>query len=81
MGKAFSLGQVSNHDNQCDALGSLLPDHQRLTPLGKWLRRMSLDELPQLLHVLKGDMSVVGPRPLLMEYLPLYTAVKPVAMT
>jgi lipopolysaccharide/colanic/teichoic acid biosynthesis glycosyltransferase len=59
--------------NEFDSEGNLLPDSQRLTAFGQFLRATSLDELPELWNVLKGDMSLVGPRPLLMEYLPLYT--------
>jgi lipopolysaccharide/colanic/teichoic acid biosynthesis glycosyltransferase len=59
-------------NEKTDALGNLLPDEQRLTSAGNWVRRLSLDEIPQLINVLKGDMSLIGPRPLLMEYLPLF---------
>lgn len=57
-----------------DASGQLLPDAQRLTKLGSFIRKTSIDELPQLINVLKGDISLVGPRPLLVEYLPLYSS-------
>ena len=56
-----------------DVTGKLLPDAQRLTPVGSFVRKTSLDEIPQLINVLKGDMSLIGPRPLLVEYLPLYS--------
>jgi lipopolysaccharide/colanic/teichoic acid biosynthesis glycosyltransferase len=59
--------------DETDKNGLLLPDNKRLTSFGKWLRATSLDELPELWNVLKGEMSFVGPRPLLMEYLPLYS--------
>jgi lipopolysaccharide/colanic/teichoic acid biosynthesis glycosyltransferase len=72
-GRAFTLLKFRTMTNQRDANGALLPDGARLTTLGRFLRRTSLDELPGLLNVLKGEMSLVGPRPLLMEYLPRYS--------
>lgn len=72
-GGAFCMYKFRSMSNEVDASGALLADNLRLSRLGNWLRSTSLDELPSLWSVVKGDMSMVGPRPLLMEYLPLYT--------
>lgn len=71
-GKPFEMIKFRTMKDAMDAQGNPLPDSERLTPFGKMLRSTSLDEMPELWNVIKGDMSVVGPRPLLMEYLPLY---------
>lgn len=73
-GKPFNMMKFRTMRNAFDEAGRPLPDSERLTPFGAKLRATSLDELPELWNVLKGDMSLVGPRPLLMEYLPLYSA-------
>jgi lipopolysaccharide/colanic/teichoic acid biosynthesis glycosyltransferase len=73
-GRAFALIKFRTMRDLCDAEGNPLSDDQRLTPVGRVLRSTSLDELPELLNVLKGEMSLVGPRPLLVEYLDRYTA-------
>ncbi len=73
-GKPFRIWKFKTMTDARDARGDLLPDAQRLTAVGKFIRKTSVDELPQLVNVVLGQMSLVGPRPLLMEYLPLYNA-------
>ncbi|MFX1825293.1 sugar transferase [Acinetobacter sp. AS5] len=73
-GKPFEMIKFRTMKDAMDANGNPLPDSERLTPFGKMLRSTSLDEMPELWNVIKGDMSIVGPRPLLMEYLPLYNS-------
>lgn len=72
-GKVFTLYKFRTMTDERDACGTLLSDEVRLTTFGKWLRSTSLDEIPEFWNILKGDMSLVGPRPLLIEYLPLYS--------
>ena len=72
-GKIFKVIKFKTMTDECDSKGNLLPDEQRLTKVGKFVRSTSIDELPQLINVLKGDMGLIGPRPLLPQYLPLYS--------
>lgn len=72
-GRPIILRKFRTMTDGCDAAGNLLPDAERLTKFGSFLRSTSLDELPELINILKGEMSLVGPRPLLTQYLPLYT--------
>lgn len=72
-GKIFKVIKFKTMTDERDSSGNLLPDEQRLTPIGRFIRSTSVDELPQLINVLKGDMALIGPRPLLVQYLPLYT--------
>ncbi|MEZ4900314.1 MAG: sugar transferase [Spirosomataceae bacterium] len=71
-GRVFSIVKFKTMNDKRHPNGELLPDNERLTTIGRFIRKTSLDELPQLINVLKGEMSLVGPRPLLIEYLPLY---------
>ena len=71
--RPFELLKFRTMTNQRDASGALLPDAQRITAFGRWLRATSIDELPELINILRGEMSFIGPRPLLMQYLPLYS--------
>ena len=72
-GRVFSIVKFKTMNDRTDMEGNLLSDDIRLTAAGKWVRKLSLDEVPQLLNVILGDMSLIGPRPLLVEYLPLYS--------
>jgi bacterial sugar transferase len=72
-GKMFKVVKYKTMTDEKDSNGNLLPDEERLTPIGKFIRSTSIDELPQLINVLKGDMALIGPRPLLVKYLPLYS--------
>jgi len=75
-GKIFKVVKFKTMNDRKDKNGALLPDSERLTAIGRFIRKTSLDELPQMINVLKGNMSIVGPRPLLVEYLPLYNDIQ-----
>jgi lipopolysaccharide/colanic/teichoic acid biosynthesis glycosyltransferase len=72
-GRMFKVIKFKTMNDKRNSSGELLPDSKRLTPVGRFIRSLSIDELPQLINVLKGEMSLIGPRPLLVEYLPLYS--------
>ncbi len=74
--RIFKIIKFKTMTDQKDSDGNLLPDDQRLTNIGNFVRKTSLDEIPQLLNVIKGDMSLIGPRPLLIQYLPLYSRIQ-----
>lgn len=74
--RSFQIIKFKTMTDKRNAEGKLLPDNQRLTTIGKWIRKLSLDELPQLINVLKGEMSLIGPRPLLFKYIPLYSPIQ-----
>lgn len=74
--KIFHIIKFKSMNDKKDKDGNLLPDSERLTPVGNFVRKTSLDEIPQLINVLKGDMSLIGPRPLLVQYLPLYNPIQ-----
>jgi lipopolysaccharide/colanic/teichoic acid biosynthesis glycosyltransferase len=72
-GKIFKIIKFKTMTDVKDENGILLPNNDRMTPIGTWFRKLSLDELPQLINIIKGDMSLIGPRPLMVHYLPLYS--------
>lgn len=72
--RPFFIIKFKTMNDKKDKSGKLLPDNERITFFGKWIRKLSIDELPQLINVLKGDMSLIGPRPLLFKYIPLYSS-------
>lgn len=72
--RPFRIIKFKTMNDRRDVQGKLLPDNERMTRVGRWVRKLSIDELPQLINVLKGDMSLIGPRPLLFKYIPLYSA-------
>lgn len=74
--RPFFIIKFKTMNDKKDKSGKLLPDNERITFFGKWIRKLSIDELPQLINVLRGDMSLIGPRPLLFKYIPLYSEIQ-----